>query len=145
VNRRGFTLIEVVVVLLILGVVFAVAAPALTRVATIPVGGSAAPLVRLLASARRTATERGERVRVILDPPGERYWMEIDSAGAYRMLSTDTLRLLPGTRLASPLPRPCFVFTPGGEGEGDPLSVEGLRPLSVTVDRWTGEAHVQAR
>jgi prepilin-type N-terminal cleavage/methylation domain-containing protein len=73
--RGGFTLIEMVVVLLVIGMAAAVAAPALLRSRPAEAGFSA-----LLDNARETAIRRGESVHLRIGTSGE--WKIEGSASA---------------------------------------------------------------
>src|SRR5438270_3613514 len=54
--RRGFTIIEVVIVLLLLGIALALAAPRFVR----PLARSDASMRQVISSARRTAVDRAQ-------------------------------------------------------------------------------------
>ena len=65
-HRSGFTLIEILVVLILMGLVAVLVAPAL-----FPRHHDQSPLNALLLSARELAARRGEVVYVHIDPTGE--------------------------------------------------------------------------
>ena len=68
-SRRGFTLIEMIVVLIVIAVTAGLTAPAMMRMAGPAADDSdAAPLTALLRGARRQAIEGGSVVTLILDP-----------------------------------------------------------------------------
>src|SRR5438477_10816665 len=69
-HRSGFTLIEIVVVLILMGLVAVLVAPAL-----FPRHHDQSALNALLVSAREGAARRGEVVYLHIDPTGE-WWME---------------------------------------------------------------------
>ncbi len=64
--RSGFTLVEVVVVLILMGLVAALVAPAL-----MPPRHDESPLAGLVESARAAAARRGETVYLTITPTGE--------------------------------------------------------------------------
>lgn len=67
--RRGVTLLELLVVLVVMGIAASVVAPALGRPVA-PVSGEAGSVARLIADARRTAIRRGQPVRLRLATDG---------------------------------------------------------------------------
>jgi len=88
-SRRGVTLLELIVVLALLGLVFAIAAPAFI----VPIPVRASDLGAALATARRAAILRGEPVT-----------LAIDAAGAWRVdgdASPAALPIAAGTTAAS--------------------------------------------
>lgn len=145
-SARGFTLVEVVVVIAILGIAAAAAAPALLGSdARDPLDVSAREVVSLLRSARRAAVERSVAVAVIVEPAGGRYWIEAGAPTGADPVSTGVIPLASGVRLVSPVDRARFVFDPTGAGHGAPLALQGAGHVAVTVDRWTGEIRADAR
>jgi len=141
--KRGFTLVEVVVVIAILGITAAAVVPALARATTEDdLTRGARALGDVLDAARSRALERTRSVSVTLVPETGRYWV---SAGA-EPLDSGILGLDPGVRLQSPAPRPSFRFDPLGTADGDSVLLvgpSGARALSL--DRWTGALRAPAR
>ena len=68
--RRGVTLLELLVVLVLMGIAAVVVAPALSRPVLPPASGGTDAVAELVASARRAAIRRGEPVRLRLAPDG---------------------------------------------------------------------------
>lgn len=144
-NRRGFTLVEIVVVLLVLGVVAAVSVPAFAALgATIPLESGAAEVQRLLLTARKRSIVLGERTVLTYTPASGRYEIHGAQGGGSRVLASGQLRLPVGVRVPHHAPTARFTFDPQGGGAGPflPLVDGDGRTMRVVVDRWTGEARV---
>ena len=144
---RGFTLIEMIVVLIVIAVTAGLTAPAMMRMASGQTDDSdAAPVSALLRAARRQALEGGSVVTLILDPKDARYRADTSSARGAGLLSEGELALEPGVTLESDSLRVRFTFRPDGSTFADTLTVRGRWATSrVSVDRWTGAIHVDAR
>jgi len=135
-RASGFTLVELVVVLLILGISAAAVAPAVTRredamtSALDRAGG-------LVGEARRLAVSRAVRVSLTLEPDG-RYQL--------RQLEGDTLAVLEQGRLEFATGAGLdtdrmltLTFDPRGTVMGDSIPLrEGNRRVVLGLDRWTG-------
>ena len=136
----GFTLVEIVVVLVILGVVAAVSVPAF-RDATQPDAlkdGSAA-VVHVLERARLTAVMAGHRVGVTVDPVAARYWIDASELSG-------TFELPRDVTLWSDRARVHVTFDASGIASADPLAVQAYgRTAPILVDRFTGEITTDAR
>lgn len=140
-RSRGFTLVEMAVALVLLGLGLAVVAPSLPRPRT-GAETAARQLRGVLAEGRRLAALHGGEARVTLDVRG----------GAYR------LHLRPGGSGADSLVRSGRLegwTAPRGGERSDSLLVvrvdalgrsgaEG-RSAGVAVNPWTGRAHVELR
>ncbi len=141
----GFTIVEILVVLAILGLTAAAVVPALARATEEDdVTATARGVERVLLAARTTALERAARIDVELIPLPEaaRYW--VHKGGA--LLDSGTIVLAGSSRIQSPVPRPRFRFGPTGIVDGDSLLVLGTAGARVLViDRWTGAIRVDAR
>lgn len=145
--RRGFTLVEMIVVLIVIAVTAGLTAPAMMRMTgTAADDGDAAPLVALLRGARRQAIEGGTVVTLLLDPKGARYRADTTSPRGAGMLSEGELAMDAGVTLESDSARVRFTFRPDGSVFGDTLTVRGRWTTArVSVDKWTGAIHVDGR
>ena len=146
-SRAGFTLIEMIVVLIVVAVTAGLTAPAMMRMTgTAADASDAAPLTALLRGARRQAIEGGSVVTVLLDPEGARYRADTTSPRGAGLLSEGELTFDPGVTLESDSARVRFTFRPDGSVFGDTLTVRGRWTTTrVSVDKWTGAIHVDAR
>jgi prepilin-type N-terminal cleavage/methylation domain-containing protein len=137
---RGFTLVEVVVVLVLLGVMAAVAAPAfLNEARGNDLRDGAAVVQRILDRARVTARVSGHRVTVTLDATNSRYWIDDPAL-------TGAIALPAGATLWSERPRARVTFQPAGPASADPIAVQAHGvSAALRVDRFTGEVTTDAR
>jgi prepilin-type N-terminal cleavage/methylation domain-containing protein len=85
-RRSGFTLLELLVVLILMGLVAALVAPAL-----LPHHHDQSALNALLGSAREVAAQRGEVVNVHIDPTGE-WRMEAGAAPLQASLASGRIQ-----------------------------------------------------
>jgi len=137
--RRGLTLVELIVVLVLLGIVLGVAAPAVT-LGRVGEGDGADTIVRMLESSRLTALKQSAQVDVTIDPRTGRVWIRAEAASP-RLDTTFTVALPNGATLAAPRPRAQYTFRADGSGWGDTLVVtEGLHSTHVVVEGLTGLA-----
>lgn len=138
-RQTGFTLIELVVVIAILGVTFAVAIPSFSNRRRYNESDAAGAITLLLERARHTAAERGRATRVTIAPSAARAWLHIGESDSTPD-SSITLMLPAGTTLSAATPRVEFTFEPSGRARGDQLLIDanGTR-TAITVDPSTGD------
>ncbi len=144
--RRGFTLVEVVVMLAILGLTAAAVAPALGRLGTEPTGSAAREFAGDLRSARRTAIERGRAATVSTVPGTGRYTVERDARDGDGPPEVDVRDLPDDARFAASEPPARIRFSPLGVATAGRVSIRAAgRRTVVSVDRWTGGVRVERR
>lgn len=141
-RRDGFTLAEILVVLVVIGIVSAAVAPALVRGSRPRPAAAAAAQVRdLLADTRRAAVRRGVPVAIEFDTRAGTYHVETDP-GDERVAVTiakGTLSLPNGVVYDPPASRRRFVFDALGTGWGPKVVLRGEGQVAtVEIDRWTG-------
>lgn len=147
--RRGFSLIELVVVLSILGVAAAVVVPAFTGF----VGGGAEEAVRELVSAYRTARDaavrRGVPATVTIELSTGNYWAVSEplSGGHPDTLRVGALPLGQGTRLLGGRQGwAVTAFDPLARARGVPVFIsDGEKVYEVEVDARTAEIDARRR
>jgi general secretion pathway protein H len=137
IRTSGFTLVEIVVVLLILGTVTAVTVPAFRNTdGRDDVRKAAAEVRHVLDRARATARANGHAVSVTIDPASGRYWVD-------RPALTGTLAL-GGASIVSDGPRPRVTFHAAGAASAPMLAVQGGgRAHAIRIDPFTGQVDVQ--
>lgn len=145
-TRRGFTLVELIVVLAILGIVVAVAAPALRRVDGDAPRDTAAELAAAVAKASTAAARRGAPVRLELELATGAWtlWSEDPPRGESR-LAADTIRLAAGARLEGGRDGwATATFDALGRARAGAVTVrQGTAQWVVAVEPWTGAADVR--
>ena len=147
--RRGFSLIELVVVLSILGVAAAVVVPAFTGF----VSGGAEEAVRELVSAYRTARNeavtRGVGASVTIELSTGSYWVVSEPliGGHADTLRAGALPLGQGTRLLGGRQGwAVTAFDPLARARGAPVFIsDGEKVYEVAVDARTAEIDARRR
>ncbi|HEY0036026.1 MAG TPA: GspH/FimT family pseudopilin [Longimicrobium sp.] len=144
--RRGFTLVEVVVVLVVLGIAAAAVAPAfLARTPQDDAAAAAAEVIQVLATARRAAVERGEPVTVTLETRSGAYLVRSGPAAA-DSVATGRVVIPAGVALVNVPGRAVSEFDPLGGARPATLRIVGTGTvMMIEVDRWTGDTRVVSR
>jgi general secretion pathway protein H len=134
----GFTMAELLVVLVILGLTSAIVTPAIVAPAEDQLAAAADDLVRALELARRSAAERALPVSVRLDPARGRVRSETVDGDNAVLLEDRVLRLgAARLDLQSGDGRLTFHSSGGATPASFRLSL-GPATHVITVERWTG-------
>ena len=146
-NRRGFSLLEVIVVLAILGTIAGVTAPALIMdTKKDDLAQSSDEITTLLDRTRRTAATHGSRATLTIEPGSSQYWVTLRVPEGERTVASGKLALVAGTELLSRDPRPSFTFDPAGRAFASDVSVAlNGATTAIIVDAWTGDVRATAR
>ncbi len=141
--RRGYTLIEVAVVLLVLALAVGVVAPSIGRsLESIRLRGEVAGVASFLRAAREQAITRDAPCEVGLDPEARLLALrEIDSDSPAARVPRATKRLSAFLRIeADPPQARTITFLPQGLSSGGRLRVEAPGPIvyTISVDALTG-------
>ncbi|HET7321228.1 MAG TPA: prepilin-type N-terminal cleavage/methylation domain-containing protein [Longimicrobiaceae bacterium] len=92
-DRRGYTLLELMTVVLLLGILAALAAPRLSRaVQDSRTGGALNRLVSEIAVARQLAVTEGGRTRLTLSAPASYTLSRVDASGSETVVRTANLQ-----------------------------------------------------
>ena len=147
VRRAGFTLIEMVLVLLIIGIIFAMVVPSLGSLGHDPEEGMAwKELVTLMRSSRVLALEKGVTVKMVLDPETGNY--RVDSTGARGAGIVEEGQLTVGLNMTmvADSARAKFSFRPDGSAFSDSLIMRASGyATKISVDPFTGEVKIEDR
>jgi MSHA pilin protein MshC len=148
-QQRGFTLIELIAALVILGVVAAFAAPRLLDARPFTERGYADALAGALRHAQRVAIASGCNVRVVVNAAGynatqRNTFATCRTAGAW----TTPVLLADGTALAAATPAGIVVNGAVAEFNNtgalvNPIAAVNIGAFAVTIDAATGAVTVQ--
>jgi prepilin-type N-terminal cleavage/methylation domain-containing protein len=144
--RRGFTLWELTMVLIVMAVAATLAVPAFSRLGTEQPSKGADQVLGLLRDARKAAFDFNATVTLRLDPKTRKYQMDTSTVVGKGTLAIGILEVGATETLVSDLPRLVYVFRPSGAAYADTLIVHGAEtPLVVRVDPWTGVARADSK
>ena len=141
--RAGFTLVEVAVVIVLLGIAAAIAAPALRPPREQGAAVAAEALRAVYRDARGEAARRGVPVLVVLETATDSFAVFAEPEGARReVVRVGELPLPDDAAIAGGRGgRAHARFTPLGRARADRLTlVDGDHRETVDVDAWTGDA-----
>jgi prepilin-type N-terminal cleavage/methylation domain-containing protein len=153
--RRGFTLIEMVVVMIIIGIAAGLSAPAIARIAGFSQTGTTSIVLKLLHDSRQFAILHGVTLTVDLDPKTGRFRVDSSGLGGSGTVIEDSLRLGATEKLEtvgflgiSPDPelRVRYIFYPSGAAIGDSMVIRGSDSTrGIFIDHWSGNAYTVPR
>lgn len=138
----GFTLLELVVVLLVVGILLAVASPSLKSFATgRQTANAAAQMLAMTRMAQSRAVSQGSVYRLNVDPQTSAYWLSVQQGGAFVDLNSDFGQHIPlpeGTTVSlkvpsSPTPRTYVEFSPTGRTEESTIELVGVQGEAYDV------------
>jgi general secretion pathway protein H len=139
--RAAFTLTEILIVIVLLGLMATVAIPALPhRTPTAPAAAAADTIAALLQAVHRRAIQHGAAIDVVIDPATAHYWIRPRRPSGADSAFDGTLTLPSDVTLGAPV-RARFAFDPAGTAAGDRITATDARGSAavVTLDPWTGE------
>ncbi|MEX1181765.1 MAG: GspH/FimT family protein [Gemmatimonadota bacterium] len=138
--RGGFTLIELVVVLLIVAVATAVTVPALlSEPVETELDAATHRIQDLFRIARDSAVRAGVPVTVTIDSATGAVWLGSETVDGGAVRAGGPLELPPGVGLQLSEARATFSFSPGGAAFADSLLLRaGTEERLITIDTWTG-------
>lgn len=143
-SRRGFTLWELTICLLIMSIAATLAAPAFVNFGNDRPPGAADALTGLLHDARKAAIDFNATATLRIDPKTLKYQLDTSGTNGFGTLAQGTLDLGLTQSLVTDQPRLQYVFRPTGAAFADTVVVHGGDvPLVVRVDPWSGVARAR--
>jgi prepilin-type N-terminal cleavage/methylation domain-containing protein len=140
--RRGFTLVEMAIVLAIMLIAGGLVVPALVDLGRTPQRRTADSLLSLLNASRKLAIAHNVTVTIALDPKSGNY--RVDSTGYYGagLVVQSQIDLLGMESMATDAPRLNYMFKPTGAAMGDTVRIRGAdSSVVVSIDPWSGVAY----
>jgi prepilin-type N-terminal cleavage/methylation domain-containing protein len=146
-GRTGFTLLEMVLVLLIMGIVFAMVIPSIGTLGRDPEEGQSwKQLADLLRSSRVLALENGVTVKLVLDPVTGNYRVDSTGARGAGLVEEGQLDVGLNMTIIADSTRAKFSFRPDGSAFSDSLIMRASGyATKVSVDPFTGEVKIEDR
>ena len=144
--RRGFTLWELVVVMVVLAITLGVGVPAYVRFGAASATTPTDELLDLLRDARASAVRLRATVALVVDPKSGAFRLDTITAAGAGPLRADTLSLDVRRALATDSARLRYLFRPTGAAFGVTVRMRGpAGDRLVVVDAWNGMARADAR
>ncbi len=138
-GSSGFSLIELVMVIVLIGIVMAVAVPKLRKTSDFSLEGSASMIVADIRHAQELAMATHDDKNVVFTLNGASYTVETGSDGVFR-----TVELPSGVTITSA--DVTFTFNPLGEptvGGGSSVTISAdSNSKTVTVTNYTGRTSI---
>ena len=143
--RSGFTLWELTMVLIVMGIAATLAAPAFARFGTEQPVSAADAILGLLHDARKAAIDFDATVTLRLDPKTLKYQVDTATVIGFGTFAAGRLDIGMTQALVTDLPRLQYVFRSTGAAFADTVVVHGgPTALVVRVDPWSGVAHADS-
>ena len=146
-KRAGFTLLEMVLVLLIMGIVFAMVVPSMNSLGGDPEEGQPwKELADLLRSSRNMALENGVTVKLALDSETGLYRVDSSGARGAGLVHEGKLDMGMNFSLESDSVRARFAFRSDGSAFSDSLIVRSSGyATKIWVHPFSGEVLIEDR
>ncbi len=139
--RRGFTLLEMSVVLVIMAIAATLAVPALVDLGQVTPRHTAASLLDLLHASRALAIDSDVTVTLLVDPVTGNYRADSTGVQGTGVVAAGQMPLQGDEAMVTDLPRLRYTFAPTGAALADTVRVRGAdSSVVVFVDPWSGVA-----
>jgi type II secretory pathway pseudopilin PulG len=136
-DASGFSLIELVMIIVLIGIVMAVVVPKLRNTTDFSLEGSASMIVADIRNAQELAMATHDDKNVVFTLNGASYTVETESDSVYRTVDLPTGVTITSADIT-------FTFNPLGEptaGGGSSVTISaGGNSKTVTVGSYTGRA-----